>query len=153
MSSLRQDILLKIAANGKGVKGETQRGQKRVDLFGVNAFNDQVMRERLPKDVYEKLRDTIRKGATLDLSIANTVAHAMKEWAISRGCTHFTHWFQPQTGLTQSARRVSVESISLWHWHCCSQIGVRRGRHTAHGGNQGELSTGLGEDSVTFAGG
>ncbi len=68
--------------------------------FGENTFNDQVMREKLPKDVYKKLRETIRKGAKLDLSIANSVAHAMKEWAISKGVTHFTHWFQPQTGLT-----------------------------------------------------
>ncbi|MBN1408217.1 MAG: glutamine synthetase III [Calditrichaceae bacterium] len=58
------------------------------------------MREMLPKDTYKKLRDTIRKGEKLDLTIANTVAHAMKEWALSKGVTHFTHWFQPQTGAT-----------------------------------------------------
>lgn len=68
--------------------------------FGENTFNDRVMREKLPKDVYQKLRETIRTGAKLDLGIANSVAHAMKEWAISKGVTHFTHWFQPQTGLT-----------------------------------------------------
>ncbi len=68
--------------------------------FGENTFNDRVMREKLPKDVYKKLIKTIKSGEKLDLSIANTVAHAMKEWAISKGVTHFTHWFQPQTGLT-----------------------------------------------------
>ena len=68
--------------------------------FESNVFNDKVMRENLPKDTYKKLRDTIRKGDKLDLSIANDVAHAMKEWALSKGVTHFTHWFQPQTGLT-----------------------------------------------------
>ena len=68
--------------------------------FGENTFNDQIMREKLPKDVYKKLRKTIKTGAKLDLNIANSVAHAMKEWAISKGVTHFTHWFQPQTGLT-----------------------------------------------------
>ncbi len=69
-------------------------------FFESNVFNDKVMREMLPKDTYRKLRDTIRKGEKLDLSIANTVAHAMKEWALSKGVTHFTHWFQPQTGAT-----------------------------------------------------
>ncbi len=68
--------------------------------FGENTFNDQLMREKLPKDVYKKLKQTIKSGAKLDLSIANSVAHAMKEWAISKGVNHFTHWFQPQTGLT-----------------------------------------------------
>lgn len=68
--------------------------------FGENTFNDRIMREKLPKDVYKKLIKTIKSGEKLDLSIANSVAHAMKEWAISKGVTHFTHWFQPQTGLT-----------------------------------------------------
>lgn len=68
--------------------------------FGENTFNDQLMREKLPKDVYKKLKQTIKSGTKLDLSIANSVAHAMKEWAISKGVDHFTHWFQPQTGLT-----------------------------------------------------
>ncbi len=68
--------------------------------FGENTFNDQLMREKLPKDVYKKLKQTIKTGAKLDLGIANSVAHAMKEWAISKGVNHFTHWFQPQTGLT-----------------------------------------------------
>ena len=68
--------------------------------FGENTFNEHVMREKLPKDVYKRLIKTIKAGEKLDLSIANSVAHAMKEWAISKGVTHFTHWFQPQTGLT-----------------------------------------------------
>jgi glutamine synthetase len=66
----------------------------------MNTFNDRVMREMLSKDVYVKLIATVKTGAKLDMSIANAVAHAMKEWAISKGVTHFTHWFQPQTGLT-----------------------------------------------------
>jgi glutamine synthetase len=77
--------------------------------FGINTFNDKVMRERLPKDTYRKLRDTIRTGEKLDMSIANTVAHAMKEWAISKGITHFTHWFQPQTGLTAEKHDAFLE--------------------------------------------
>jgi len=77
--------------------------------FGINTFNDQVMREKLPKDVYVKLRDAIKKGAKLDLSIANTVAHALKEWATGRGVTHFSHWFQPQTGLTAEKHDAFLE--------------------------------------------
>jgi glutamine synthetase len=77
--------------------------------FGVNTFNDQVMREKLPKDVYIKLRDIIRKGAKLDPTISNTVAHALKEWATGRGVTHFSHWFQPQTGLTAEKHDAFLE--------------------------------------------
>ncbi len=70
------------------------------DIFGKNVFNEKVMRQRLPKDVFKKLKQTIEDGAELDPSIAGVVAHAMKEWAIDHGATHFTHWFQPLTGVT-----------------------------------------------------
>ncbi len=70
------------------------------ELFGSNVFNDDVMKDRLPKPVYKALKSTIQEGATLDPSVANAVAHAMKEWAIEKGCTHYTHWFQPLTGIT-----------------------------------------------------
>ena len=69
-------------------------------LFGVNVFSDEVMRSRLPENVYKGLRNTIKKGAPLDPSIADVVAATMREWAMERGATHFTHWFQPMTGLT-----------------------------------------------------
>src|SRR6478672_6664828 len=68
--------------------------------FGINTFGARQMRDRLPRDVYAKLVAAIRHGKKLDLEIAPTVAQVIKEWAISRGVTHFTHWFQPQTGLT-----------------------------------------------------
>ena len=70
------------------------------ELFGKNVFNETVMRERLPKSVFKKLKITIEDGAELDPSIADVVAHAMKDWAIERGATHYTHWFQPLTGIT-----------------------------------------------------
>ena len=74
---------------------------KRVpDLFGSMVFGDKAMRERLPKEVYRALRKTIENGKSLDKSIADTVANAMKDWAAERGATHFTHWFQPMTGIT-----------------------------------------------------
>ena len=70
------------------------------ELFGSNVFNDDVMKDKLPKPVYKALKKTIQEGASLDDSLANAVAHAMKEWAIEKGCTHYTHWFQPLTGVT-----------------------------------------------------
>ncbi len=69
-------------------------------IFGENVFNDSVMRDRLPKDVYKSLKKTIEEGAPLDLSVANVVANAMKDWAVEKGVTHYTHWFQPMTGVT-----------------------------------------------------
>ncbi len=70
------------------------------DIFGENVFNDTVMRERLPKKTYQKLQETISEGRELDLETADVIAHEMKEWAISKGATHYTHWFQPLTGVT-----------------------------------------------------
>ena len=70
------------------------------EIFGCMVFNEDVMRERLPEDVFESLIRTIATGKTIDASIASPVAAAMKEWAIEKGATHYTHWFQPLTGLT-----------------------------------------------------
>ena len=70
------------------------------EIFGENVFDDAVMRERLPKSVYKKLKQTIEDGSELDPSIADVVAHAMKDWAVDNGATHYTHWFQPLTGVT-----------------------------------------------------
>ena len=70
------------------------------ELFGSSVFNEAVMRERLPKDVYKSLKRTIDKKEHLESSIAEVVANAMKEWALEKGATHYTHWFQPMTGIT-----------------------------------------------------
>lgn len=70
------------------------------DVFGSMVFNETVMKERLPKDVYKALKKTIQGESDLDFSVANVVANAMKDWAIEKGATHFTHWFQPMTGIT-----------------------------------------------------
>ena len=70
------------------------------EQFGINVFNDKKMQERLPKATYKALRKTIENGEALDLSVANVVANAMKDWAVEMGCTHYTHWFQPMTGVT-----------------------------------------------------
>ncbi len=69
-------------------------------IFGSLVFNDNVMRDRLPKDIYKALKKTIEEGKTLDISVANVVANAMKDWACEHGVTHYTHWFQPLTGIT-----------------------------------------------------
>lgn len=69
-------------------------------LFGSMVFNDEVMLKRLPSDVYKSLKKTIETGTELDISVANTVANAMKDWACEKGATHYTHWFQPMTGIT-----------------------------------------------------
>lgn len=71
-----------------------------VEIFGENVFNDAVMQARLPKKVYKELKQTIEEGKELTLEIADVVAHEMKEWAIEKGATHYSHWFQPLTGVT-----------------------------------------------------
>ncbi len=70
------------------------------DIFGENVFNDTVMQERLPKKIYKNLKKTIEEGKELDLETADVIAHEMKEWAIEKGATHYTHWFLPLTGVT-----------------------------------------------------
>src|SRR5690349_19943087 len=70
------------------------------EFFGINTFDMHKLREKLPKDVYTELVATSETAKKLDHDIANTVPHAIQEWALSRGVTHFCHWFQPQTGLT-----------------------------------------------------
>ena len=70
------------------------------EIFGSMVFNDDVMKERLPKEVYDSIQNTIKNGKHLDLSSANIVAEAMKNWALEKGATHYTHWFQPMTGIT-----------------------------------------------------
>jgi glutamine synthetase len=69
-------------------------------IFGSMVFNDKVMQERLPKTTYKALKKTVENGEQLDISVANVVANAMKDWAVELGCTHYTHWFQPMTGVT-----------------------------------------------------
>jgi glutamine synthetase len=81
-------------------KEMSESNAKVPEIYASMVFNDKVMRERLPKDVYQAVRKTSKNGTHLELDVANTVAAAMKEWALEKGATHFTHWFQPMTGLT-----------------------------------------------------
>ena len=73
---------------------------KIAEIFGSEVFNEAVMKEKLPKETYKALKKTIHDGKSLDITIANTVANAMKDWAIEKGATHYTHWFQPMTNIT-----------------------------------------------------
>ena len=73
---------------------------KLTELFGCDVFNDEVMRERLPKAMYQSLMSVMDGCQRLTLDVANAVANAMKDWAVEKGATHYTHWFQPMTGVT-----------------------------------------------------
>ena len=79
--------------------------------FGCHVFNDEAMRVRLPKDVYRQLKKTVAEGKDLDMNIANSVAHAMKTWAIENGATHYTHWFQPMTGITAEKHEAFINPV------------------------------------------
>ena len=70
------------------------------EYFGCKVFSQKIMQEKLPKVTYKALMRTLQQGEPLDIEVANVVAHAMKEWAIEQGATHYTHWFQPLTGIT-----------------------------------------------------
>ena len=82
------------------------------ELFGSLVFNETVMKERLPKDTYKAMMKTIKEGKPLDLSVANVVANAMKDWATEKGATHFTHWFQPMTGITAEKHDSFISPIA-----------------------------------------
>ncbi|WMJ77253.1 MULTISPECIES: glutamine synthetase III family protein [unclassified Sedimentibacter] len=82
------------------------------EIFGSMVFNDEVMKERLPKEIYKALKETIQNGSSLDLNVANVVANAMKDWAVEKGATHFTHWFQPMTGITAEKHDSFISATS-----------------------------------------
>jgi len=82
------------------------------EIFGSLVFNDAVMKEKLPKDIYLSLKKTIEEGKDLDINVANVVASAMKDWAIEKGATHFTHWFQPMTGITAEKHDSFISPLS-----------------------------------------
>ena len=81
------------------------------EIFGENVFNDVVMRSTLPNEVYKSLRKTIDAGEKIDMNIADSVANAMKDWALSKGATHYTHWFQPLTNLTAEKHDGFIEPV------------------------------------------
>ena len=87
------------SANG-GALGTTDLTQPGSEVYGANVFSTAEQRKRLPKDVFKRLQQTLSRGEPLDTSLADQVAAAMKDWALEKGATHYTHWFQPLTGMT-----------------------------------------------------
>ena len=99
-SNARQEAIAAISTTTAGSRASLKEKLPLEQIFGANVFSDRVMQERLPAHTYKALRDTLKKGVPLDPAVAGVVATAMKEWAMERGATHYTHWFQPMTGLT-----------------------------------------------------
>ena len=99
-STVRQDAIKTIATTDYNLSRIDFRTTHVKDLFGVNVFGEEEQKQRLPKPVFKALQKTVKLGLTLDPSVADAVASAMKDWAIEQGCTHYTHLFQPLTGLT-----------------------------------------------------
>ena len=82
------------------------------EIFGSNVFNDAVMQEKLPKATYKELKQCIANNKSIPLDLAQVVANAMKDWAIEKGCTHYTHWFQPMTGITAEKHDAFIQPSS-----------------------------------------
>ncbi|MBQ7347574.1 MAG: glutamine synthetase III [Clostridia bacterium] len=98
------------------------------EMFGAMVFNDDVMRERLPKEVYKSLIKTMATGRTIDPSIADVVANAMKDWAVEKGATHYTHWFQPLTGVTAEKHDAFISPVGN-----CKVVMEFSGKELIHG--------------------
>ena len=94
-----------VSFNGRFIMDEV------TPIFGENVFNETVMNARLPKETYKQLMKTIEGGEKLDASVATVVANAMKDWAIEKGATHYTHWFQPLTGITAEKHDSFIEPV------------------------------------------
>ena len=101
------------------------------ETFGSLVFNDAVMRQRLPKETYKALHRTIAEGKSLNLEVASVVANTMKDWAVEKGATHYTHWFQPMTGITAGRPAGDLRSPGL---HCLGphQLRLYQGWHPVH---------------------
>src|SRR6476661_2833234 len=99
-SNVRQEAIKAIAATKHQLNRVDFKKTHLKDLFGVSVFNEEQQRQRLPKSVFKSLQNTLKLGAPLDPAIADAVASAMKDWALEHGATHYTHLFQPMTGLT-----------------------------------------------------
>jgi len=108
MSTLRF-FAIKETLNRKPV--EILEGKRRSELFGENVFNKETMRQSLTKDAYESVNSAIEKGTKIDRNIANQIAQSMKDWALSKGVTHYSHWFQPLTGTTAEKHDAFFETI------------------------------------------
>src|SRR5947207_9130208 len=100
MSTVREEAIRNITSTKHQLNRVDFRKTHVKDLFGINVFNEEIQRQRLPKPVFKALQKTIKQGAPLDPAHADAVASAMKDWALEKGATHYTHLFQPMTGIT-----------------------------------------------------
>src|SRR6266513_1872164 len=100
MSNVRHEAVKAIACARHNLNRVDFRKTHVKDVYGVNVFNEEVQRQRLPKPIFKALQKTIKQGAPLDPAIADSVAAAMRDWALEKGATHYTHLFQPMTGIT-----------------------------------------------------
>ena len=100
-------------------------------IFGENVFNETVMKARLPKETFKQLMKTIEGGEKLDASVATVVANAMKDWAVEKGATHYTHWFQPLTGFRVNLmlQASQVEVFVQHSKHAVTQHGTQQATH------------------------
>ncbi|MDD3587818.1 MAG: glutamine synthetase III, partial [Thermoguttaceae bacterium] len=98
--NIRRSALLAIASQVSAPSSVHTASADLSTIFGKHVFNEKVQQQRLPPSVFRSLQETIKGGCPLDPSISETVASVMRDWAIERGATHFTHWFQPMTGST-----------------------------------------------------
>src|SRR5262245_49267552 len=99
-SSALQDASKSIIEWSKSAVKPASARTQATEIFGSLTFSEQVQRQRLPRDVFKALRQTVTHGVPLDSAAANVIAAAMKDWAMEHGATHYTHWFQPLTGIT-----------------------------------------------------
>ena len=96
------------------------------ETFGSMVFNDDVMKQKLPKETYKALKRTVKEYKHLNLDVANVVANAMKDWAVEIGATHFTHWFQPLTGITAEKHESFISPSQLHSVHTAVKLLTRR---------------------------
>ena len=96
---MTRSLVINTASHAVPIRREFRMAEL-TDRFGTMVFSEEVMKDYLPKDIWKRLAATLEDGEPLDLDVANAVAHAMKVWAISKGATHYAHWFQPLSGIT-----------------------------------------------------
>ena len=96
---MTRSLVINTASHAVPIRREFRMAEL-TDRFGTMVFSEEVMKDYLPKDIWKRLAATLEGGEPLDLDVANAVAHAMKVWAISKGATHYAHWFQPLSGIT-----------------------------------------------------
>ena len=113
---MTRSLVINTASHAVPIRREFRMAEL-TDRFGTMVFSEEVMKDYLPKDIWKRLAATLEGGEPLDLDVANAVAHAMKVWAISKGATHYAHWFQPLSGITSEKHDSFLEPNRRRHRH------------------------------------